>query len=197
MSDKLDLKKSDKPYYSGKALCWDRITLPKLSYLAVRGKGAPDGADYAKALERLYPVAYGVKFACKADGRDFVVPPLSTQWWAQDPAAFVQGRRDEWEWQAMIRMPDFVTEPMVRAAMEAKGVEGVSLVELEEGDCFQTLHIGPYSEEGPILAQLHDELMPAAGMSFGSPHHEVYLSDPRRVAPEKLKTLLRQPVVPK
>ncbi|MGH1367961.1 MAG: GyrI-like domain-containing protein [Maritimibacter sp.] len=197
MSDKLDLKKADKPYYAGKALRWDRITLPKLRYLAVAGHGAPESDAYGEAMTQLYPVAYGVKFACKAEDRDFVVPPLSTQWWAQDPSAFTQGRRDEWQWQAMIRMPDFVTRERVQAAMDTKGVEGVSLIELEEGDCFQTLHLGPYAEEGPVLERLHDEIMPEAGVTFGLPHHEVYLSDPRRVAPEKLKTILRQPVVPK
>ncbi len=81
------------------------------------------------------------------------------------------------------------------AACAAKGQE-VALVEIAEGDCFQTLHLGPYSEEGPVLADLHDRVMPAAGVTFGLPHHEIYLSDPRRVAPEKLRTILRQPVVP-
>lgn len=196
MSGKLDLKRADRAYYGGTAGRWSRVTVPPCRYLAVEGQGAPEGPAYAAALARLYPVAYGVKFAAKAQGRDFVVPPQSTQWWAEDPAAFVTGRRDEWRWRAMVRMPDFVHEADVVQAAEAKQVEGVAFVTLDEGDCFQTLHVGPYAEEAPVLAQLHDEVMPKAGVTFGLPHHEVYLSDPRRVDPEKLRTILRQPVVP-
>ena len=192
---KLDLKKTDRTYYMAKT-DWHRVTLSPIRYLAVEGAGAPEAAAYAAALQALYPVAYGVKFAAKSAGHDFVVPPQSTQWWADDPAAFVTGRREDWRWRAMIRMPEFVTDEMVTHAMTAKGVEGVSLITLAEGECFEMLHIGAYADEGPALARLHDVLMPEAGVTFGLPHHEVYLSDPRRVAPEKLKTILRQPVVP-
>lgn len=192
---KLDLKKADKAYYTT-ARDWHRVTLPPCSYLAVIGYGAPEGPDYAAALERLYPVAYGVKFAAKAEGQDFVVPPQSTQWWADDPAAFVAGRREEWRWRAMIRMPEFVTAEMGTEAARTKGVEGIDFIEIEEGEAFQMLHIGAYADEAPHLAHLHDHLMPEAGVTFGLPHHEIYLSDPRRTAPERLKTILRQPVRP-
>lgn len=192
---KLDLKKTDKLYYGAKAGAWQRVTLPPIPYLVVEGQGAPEGEAYAEAMTRLYPVAYGVKFAAKAEGQDFVVPPLSTQWWADDPSAFTEGRRGEWHWRAMIRMPGLVTVADVTAAMSAKEVSGVAFEVIDEGDCFQCLHIGPYSEEGEVLAELHERVMPEAGVTFGLPHHEVYLSDPRRVAPEKLKTVLRQPVV--
>ncbi|MBV7408388.1 GyrI-like domain-containing protein [Maritimibacter sp. DP1N21-5] len=196
MTDKLDLKKTDKTYYGGKPGEWARVTIPPCRYLSVSGQGAPEDAAYAAAMERLYPVAYGVKFAKKAEGRDFVVPPLSTQWWADDPSAFGEGRRDEWHWQALIRMPDFVEASDVGKAAEEKGVTGVSLINLIEGECFQTVHIGPYSDEGPTLVRLHEEVMPEAQVTFGQPHHEIYLSDPRRAAPEKLRTVIRQPVVP-
>lgn len=194
--NKVDLKKTDKTYYGAKAGAWQRVSLPPIPYLTVAGQGAPEGEGYAEAMTRLYPVAYGVKFALKSSQQDFVVPPLSTQWWAEDPSAFTEGRREEWHWRAMIRMPEVVTPAHVEAAMATKGVSGVALEVIDEGDCFQRLHIGPYSEEGEVLAELHEKIMPRAGVTFGLPHHEIYLSDPRRVAPEKLKTILRQPVVP-
>jgi len=193
---KLDLKKTDRAAYTGTPGRWDRVTLPAMSYLATEGAGAPESPAYAAALAALYPLAYAIKFASKAGGRDFVVPPQSTQWWADDMAAFTAGRRDDWRWRAMIRMPDWVDDAALAAAKAKKGGEAVALITLTEGDCFQTLHVGPYADEAPVLADLHERVMPEAGVSFGGHHHEVYLSDPRRVPPEKLKTILRQPVSP-
>lgn len=206
MTSKIDFKKTDKPYYSGKVGQWTRITFPKLQFLSISGKGDPGGAVYARALGALYPLAYGIKFAQKAEGADFVVPPQQSQWWADDPRAFVQAQRDQWRWSAMIRMPDAVTQADLDAAREAaqvklakKGVDHsalseVTLISLAEGDCLQTLHVGPYSDEAPVLAHLHDVVMPDASLTFNGHHHEIYLGDPRRVAPEKLRTILRQPV---
>lgn len=97
----------------------------------------------------------------------------------------------------MIRMPDYVTQADFAAAKVSKEVEApVELISVEEGLCLQTLHVGPYTDEGPVLVDLHDNVMPAMGLTFGEPHHEIYLSDPRRVAAEKLRTILRQPVKP-
>lgn len=195
--DKLDLKKTDRPFYAGKLGEWTRITLPVVQYLAIEGHGDPGGPDYAAALAALYPVAYGIKFARKAEGRDFVVPPLSAVWWSDKLDAFTTNARDLWQWRAMIRMPDYVTRTDLVLAKSLKGVDApVSLISVEEGLCLQTLHVGPYTDEGPVLADLHDNVMPAMGLTFGQPHHEIYLSDPRRVAPEKLRTILRQPVTP-
>lgn len=194
--EKFDFKRAEKPLYSGRSGSWDLIEVPKAQYLAVIGQGAPGNAAYRDAMQRLYPVAYAIKFQAKADGRDFVVAPQNSQWWAEDPTAFVEDRREEWQWRAMIRMPDWVDQAVVDAAMAAKSVAGVTLYSVEEGLCYQCLHIGPYADEAPILAKLHDEVMPAAGMAFNGPHHEIYLSDPRRAAPDKLRTILRQPVRP-
>lgn len=200
---KTDFKKTERAFYSGKPGRWDRLVLPELSFLATEGQGDPDGEAFAAATGALYAIAYGVKFAEKAAGRDFVVPPLEALWWADDPAAFTAGARDDWRWRAMIRMPEMVTAEMVSTAREAavaKGKTGpldaVELIRLAEGDCLQTLHIGPYADEAPVLADLHDRVMPGAGVTFAGPHHEIYLSDPRKAAPDKLKTLLRQPVRP-
>lgn len=204
--DKLDFKKIDRPLYSGKAGRWDRVQVPRMCFLTIEGQGDPNGPGYASALRVLYPLAYGIKFAAKARGADFVVPPLEALWWADDPAAFVSGDRAQWQWRAMLRMPEGVTgeevdavRATVAAKLEKKGADisrlmDVKADEIEEGDSLQILHIGPYTDEAPTLADLHDRLMPEQGLTFNGPHHEIYLSDPRRVAPEKLRTILRQPV---
>lgn len=201
--DKRDFKTADRVFYTGKIGVWARVTVPAMTYLMIDGTGDPDGPVYAAAVGALYPVAYGIKFAMKALGQDFVVPPLEALWFADDPSVFVTGQRDQWAWRAMIRVPDGVAPDLLSAAMDrasakadAGALSGLRMGVHTDGDAFQTLHVGPYSAEGPILADLHDRVMPAAGVTFGQPHHEIYLSDPRRVAPEKLKTLIRQPVVP-
>ncbi|MYM56114.1 GyrI-like domain-containing protein [Thalassovita mangrovi] len=209
--DKLDFKKTDKAFYSGKQGRWDRMVVPPMLFLAIEGQGDPGGAEYAAAVAALYPLAYAVKFACKAAGQDFTVPPLEALWWADDMEAFVKGDRANWRWKAILRMPEGVSEDMLDAARlkvlaklakardsatDADHVEGVGLWRYEEGDCLQTLHVGSYADEAPVLAALHHEVMPGMGLTFGGHHHEIYLSDPRRVAPEKLKTILRQPVRP-
>ncbi|MBV7377413.1 GyrI-like domain-containing protein [Maritimibacter dapengensis] len=196
---KLELKKTDKTYYTTHK-DWHRVTLPPIPYLAITGEGAPEGPGYAEAMQALYPLAYAIKFRSKGEGRDFTVPPVSTQWWADDPTVFTTGDRAAWKWRALIRMPDWVDQAYLDAA-RATAKPGprrdeVTLDMIDEGDCFQMLHIGPYSEEAPKLARLHDEIMPEAQVTFGLPHHEIYISNPGRTAPEKLKTILRQPVVP-
>lgn len=203
MGDKLDLKKALKPYFTGSKKGWEEITLPAFSYLMVEGQGAPGGADYVAALEVLYPAAYGLKFFSKLElGRDYGVPPLEGLWWADDFAAYTQdGRREEWRWTLMTMVPEWITLEHFDAAVTAQGKKKpdcdfarVRLDTLEEGLSLQHLHIGPFSEERPKLVALHDEIMPAAGLTFNGQHHEIYLSDPRRTAPEKLRTVLRQPV---
>ncbi|MCB1330302.1 MAG: GyrI-like domain-containing protein [Maritimibacter sp.] len=199
--EKLDFKTRDRAFYTGKPGQWQALTLPEMTFLAIEGEGDPNGPGYAAALSALYPLAYGVKFACKAAGADFTVPSLEALWWADDPAAFTAGDRAAWRWRAMLRVPDDVTTQALdeaRATARAKGKTGpldsVTRLRLTEGDCLQTLHLGPYSDEAPVLARLHDEIMPAEDLDFAGPHHEIYLSDPRRTAPEKLRTILRQPV---
>ena len=206
--DKLDFKKRDRAFYTGKAGRWDRLTLPPMTFLAIDGQGDPNGAAFGRAVQALYPMAYGVKMARKKAGADFAVPPLEALWWADDPHAFSSGTRDAWQWRAMIRLPDAVDADLLEelravvAKKQAKKPDGaapeslqaVRLVSLEEGDCLQTLFIGAYRDEAPVLARLHSKIMAEQGLTFAGKHHEIYLSDPRRVAPEKLRTILRQPV---
>ena len=171
----------------------------------VDGHGDPNTArEYADALAALYPVAYKLKFASKQElGRDYVVMPLEALWWASDMAAFTSARdKSKWDWTAMIMVPDWITEPMFDAAVAQVAQKGrptsldkVRLETLHEGRCVQTLHLGPYDDEAEVLATMHGEFIPRAGLRMTGRHHEIYLSDPRRVAPARLRTILRQPVV--
>ena len=199
--DKLDLKKTRKELFTAPKGEFVPLVVPHVLYLMADGHGDPNASpDYARAVEALYSTAYALKFACKAESRDFVVAPLEGLWSAADPSSFVARRKDEWDWTMLIMVPDFVEAGLfeaARAKAEAKlGAlpDSLRLETLEEGLCLQALHIGSYDDEGPLLARLHDEIMPAGGYDFAGPHHEAYLGDPRKTAPEKLKTILRQPV---
>ena len=199
--EKLDLKKSRKELFSAPLNRFVKIDVPPVSYLMVDGHGDPNSTPtYKRAVESLYATAYTIKFLSKADRRDFVVPPLEGLWSARDPESFTSRRKDEWDWTMMIMMPDFVDDASFNRgrsrAAEKPGAlpESLRLDTLDEGLCLQALHVGSYDDEGPLLAKLHGEIMPAEGYDFAGPHHEIYLGDPRRTPPEKLKTLLRQPV---
>ena len=142
-----------------------------------------------------------MKFLSKLElERDYVVPPLEGLWWAEDMGAFVADDRDSWAWTMMIMQPDWITIDMVQRAMaKAAAKTGTASDSLRfgafaEGLSVQIMHVGPYAEEGPTIARLHDEFLPDNGLVENGYHHEIYLGDPRRTAPEKLKTVLRQPV---
>ncbi len=205
MANKIDLKRELKDYFSASKSGWEEVTFPALNYMMVDGQREPGGVEYVAALEVLYPAAYGTKFYSKLElGRDYGVPPLEGLWWAEDFNAYVQdGRREEWRWTLMIMLPDWITQDHVDAALATQARKKPSLdfsrlrmEALEEGLSMQHLHLGPFSEEGLKLAQLHEEILPERGLTFNGHHHEIYLSDPRRTAPEKLRTVLRQPVKP-
>ena len=199
--EKLDLKKTRKSLFTAPPNRFVTISAPRVSYLMVDGHGDPNRAPaYRLAVESLYTTAFTIKFACKANGQDFVVAPLEGLWSAPDPESFIARRKDEWDWTMMIMVPDHVDGEAFLAARtrtrEKLGVlpESLRLESLEEGLCLQALHVGGYDDEGPLLARLHGEIMPSGGYDFAGRHHEVYLSDPRKTAPEKLKTVIRQPV---
>lgn len=180
------------------------VDVPSLTYLAVDGRGDPNTSPaYAEALGALYPVAYALRFAGKALGHDEVVMPLEALWWSDDMATFTTSRdKRRWSWTAMILAPTWVDDAALADAVAAVtrkkdrpvGLERVTLRTLHEGPCMQTLHVGPYDDEGPVLARMHDHEIPAAGLRMTGHHHEIYLGDPRRTAPERLRTILRQPV---
>lgn len=199
--EKLDLKKSRKPLFSAPLSHFVLIDVPPVAYLMADGHGDPNSApEYRVALESLYATAYAIKFAFKAEGRDFVVSPLEGLWSAANPESFTARRKHEWDWTMMIMVPDYVDEESFQAA-KAKSAGKVGelsatlrLETLDEGLCLQALHVGSYDDEGPLLARLHNEIMPNGGFGFNGRHHEIYLSDPRRTSAEKLKTIIRQPV---
>lgn len=203
MADKIDFKKNMESYRA-KAGKFQIIEVPQLQYLMVDGHGDPNTSpEYTRALEALYPVAYKLKFASKKElGRDYVVPPLEGLWWVSDMGAFTVARdKSKWDWAMMIMVPDWISREFfdaVLASIPAKDqpvrLGDVRLETLDEGLSVQTLHIGPYDDEAAVLAQMHGEFIPANDLQMTGKHHEIYLSDPRRNVPEKLRTILRQPV---
>lgn len=181
------------------------VDVPDLRYLMIDGHGDPnDSAAFSEAVGTLYPLAYTLKFASKRElGRDYVVPPLEGLWWADDLDAFTAARdKTRWDWTLMLLVPDWIdgagyagAVERTRASKRPARLDEVRLETLSEGRCVQTLHVGSFDDEGPVLAQLHDEFLPAYGLRPTGRHHEIYLSDARRVVPEKRRTILRQPVV--
>jgi len=199
--DKLDLKKTDA--YRAKRGEFRILDLPSQGYLAIDGEGDPNTAAFGEAVEAHYPLAYALKFASKGEGRDFVVMPLEGLWWADDMAAFTRARdKSRWSWTLLILQPGWIDAGRLeeaRAAVARKGTASARSAEvrfesLDEGRCVQTLHLGSFDDEAPVLARMHDEFIPAHGLVMTGRHHEIYLSDPRRTAPARLRTILRQPV---
>ena len=181
------------------------IEVPPTQYLMVDGHGDPNTVPFAEAITTLYPVAYKLKFASKAEGRDYVVMPLEALWSAPDMAAFTSRRdKSQWDWTLLIMVPDWTTPAAFREAVDtvAAGdppprLGDVRLETLDEGRSVQTLHLGPFDDEGPTLARLHDDFIPDQGFRMSGRHHEIYLSDLRKTEPSKLRTILRQPVAPR
>ena len=200
---KIDFKTEYKSMYSAPVKDFVLIEVPPLPYLMFDGHGDPNTSSvYAQAIEALYSLSYTLKFMSKrAFDRDYVVGPLEGLWWSGDMSSFTSRQKDKWSWTMMILQPDWISEAHLQAAkgevLMKKGLPGVETTRLEnldEGLCAQILHVGPYDAEGPVLARLHNEWLPAQGLRETGHHHEIYLSDPRKVAPDKLKTILRQPV---
>ncbi|HEX5730428.1 GyrI-like domain-containing protein [Microbacterium sp.] len=196
---KTDLKKQIASYRARRGV-FDIVEVPPLRYLMIDGHGDPNSQPYADAVSTLFPIAYRLKFMSKKElDRDYVVMPLEAQWWSENMAAFTSDRdKSRWDWTAMMLVPDWITEDQLQQARAtaavAPALDKLRLETLAEGRCVQTLHLGPFDEEGPILEQLHNEFIPAQGLRMTGRHHEIYLSDIRRTDPSKLRTILRQPV---
>ena len=201
-SSKLDLKR-ELDQYRAKRGEFRLLEVPPTRYLMVDGYGGPDSAEFADAIAALFPVAYGLKFASKRElGRDYVVMPLEGLWWADDPRVFLTRDKSAWNWTALIMTPDWITGELFEQAVETVEQKGgavslakVRLESLEEGLSVQTLHLGSFEDETPVLADLHNRLLPERGLAPTQKHHEIYLSDFRKVAPETLRTIIRQPVI--
>jgi hypothetical protein len=201
---KVDFKRELKHLYRPTAKEFVVVDVPPLNYTMLDGQGDPNTArEYQEAIEALYAMAYKVKFMSKKElGKDYVVPPLEGLWWAEEMESYSSQRdKSAWDWTMMIMQPEWITPEMVEKARQqvAKQKDPPALPKLRleayhEGLSVQILHVGSYEDEGPTLQRMHDEFIPQSGFEMRGKHHEIYLSDARKVAPEKLRTVLRQPV---
>jgi len=198
--EKLDLYKKHKAEYAATrkpAL----VKTGKAIYLAIEGQGAPGSEAFQASIGALYGVAFTVKMTRKfSGGQDYAVCKLEAQWWCDGEQDFIAAPKQDWRWRLLIRTPDFVKQKELQRAGavllkrgKSKDVEQVKLESLSEGQCVQMLHIGPYEKEPETIA-LMKAFAASKDLAFHGRHHEIYLSDPRRVAPAKLKTILRMPV---
>jgi len=176
--------------------------VPPMDFLMVDGHGDPNTTSaYREAVEALYATSYAVRAEARSRlGRVHVVGPLEGLWSAEDPEVFRTRDKHAWDWTMMIAQPEWVSADVVEQALTAAGrkrLPALGRVRFEryaEGRSVQILHVGSYDDEAPVLARLHDEFLPAHGLAPTGRHHEVYLSDPRRTGPARLRTILRQPV---
>lgn len=204
-----DFKKEYKEFYMPKGKP-EIVTVPKMNYIAVRGKGNPNEEDgeYKKSIELLYGIAYTIKMSKKGDRKiegyfDYVVPPLEGFWWQDDVDGIDYSHKENFQWISVIRVPDFVTKAdfdwAIEEATRKKKMDfsKVEFLEIEEGLCVQCMHSGSYDDEPATIAAM-DTFIADNGyendISDTRRHHEIYLSDARKVAPEKLKTVIRHPI---
>ena len=204
-----DFKKEYKKFYMPKGKP-EIVTVPKMNYIAVRGKGNPNEEDgeYKRSIELLYGIAYTIKMSKKGDHKiegyfDYVVPPLEGFWWQENLDRIDYGHKENFQWISVIRLPDFVTKAdfdwAIEEATRKKKMDfsKVEFLEIEEGLCVQCMHSGSYDDEPETVAAM-DKFVVDNGyendISDTRRHHEIYLSDARKVAPEKLKTVIRHPI---
>jgi len=203
--EKIDLKKVYKNLYQSSTKEPSLVEAPEFQIFSVQGEGNPNtSVDFKNAVETLFPVAFKAKFICKKElQKDYVVMPLEGLWWTDDMNCFSQDNKDIWKWKIFIIQPDFMTKEIFERAKEEAAkkkdlpaLERVTFEKIEEGLSAQILHIGSYDNEKTTIEKLHT-FIKDKGYSFDGliqKHHEIYLSDMRKTAPEKLKTILRQPV---
>ena len=201
--EKIDFKKRLKHLYGPSAKKVAVVDLPEMNFLMVDGAGDPNTAPaFAQAIEALYPVAYTLKFMVKKGPAavDYGVMPLEALWWADDLSAFTTGKKDDWQWTLMIMQPEFVEAEMVDEAIQTVtrkkdpiALPRVRFEPFREGEAAQILHVGPFDEEGPTIEKVH-AFIEASGRRRVGKHHEIYLSDLRRAAPQKWRTIVRQPM---
>ncbi len=202
---KIDFKKELKQFYRPSAKQFEVIDVAPMNFLMIAGHGDPNTAqEYAEAVAALYAVAYKLKFMSKKSlGKDYVVPPLEGLWWAEDMNTFTDGNKDAWLWTMMIMQPEWISPQLfdeartqVKKAKNPPALPKMRLETYHEGLSVQIMYLGAYANEGPTIARMHT-FIGDKGYEPAGKHHEIYLSDPRKVAPEKLKTILRQPIKPK
>jgi hypothetical protein len=199
---KLDMRKKLKPFYSPSVKSFQILEIPPLQYLMIDGHGDPNTSlQYQEALQTLYSLSYTLKFHLKKTrGIDYTVMGLEGLWWMPDMREFSVTRKSDWDWTAMILQPDFITSTDMDEAKRQATASGKAplaaqarLETLTEGLCIQILSLGAYVDEGPTIARLHAYIA-EHGYSPTGKHHEIYLSDARKVSPEKNRTIIRQPI---
>jgi len=202
MSDKIDLKATLKNLYAPSAKEPSIVDVPAFNFLKIDGHGNPNNNPvYQEAVSTLYSLAYGLKFSVKkAQGIDYAVMPLEGLWWAEDMDSFLDGSKDKWLWTMIILQPEYVTAELVeqvRAEVQKKKnpprLNEVRFEPYAEGTSVQIMHLGPYATEHPNIMWIHRHAL-EQGYHLEGLHHEIYLTDPNRTAPEKNRTVLRQPV---
>ncbi len=203
---KIDLFRERKVYFTA-APAPEVVTFKAMKFLTIEGTGAPDSPAFQQAVGAMYAVAFTLKMQQKQAGHDYKVSTLEGLWWADyppsalaDPDALWTAPRETWKWKLLIMVPDFITKSDVRQAAASlaakKGEPRIADVTLErfaEGKSVQILHVGPYALEPASIVKMRD-LMAREHLQPRGRHHEIYLSDPRRTKPEKIRTILRQPV---
>lgn len=202
MPTKIDFKKQLKHLYNPPSKQVTVVDVPELNFLMIDGEGDPNTSEaYQDAIETLFAVSYALKFAIKRgeSGIDFAVMPLEGLWWVEDMTQFSMENKDAWKWTAMIMQPAYVTQQLVEEAVKQvekkKDLPSLSDMRFEafhEGTAAQIMYFGPYSEEALTIDKIHGFIRDQ-GYRLRGKHHEIYLSDPRRTAPHKLKTIIRQP----
>ncbi len=199
---KRDYKKELKQLYKPSAKKVVLVDVPEMNFLMIDGQGDPNSSQaFQDAVAALYPLAYTLKFMVKKGeiGVDYGVLPLEGLWWSDDMTTFSVDKKEDWQWTLMIMQPEYITEEMVATAKEEverkKNPPALPLVRFasfQEGRAAQTLHVGPFSEEGPTVEKVH-RFIEEQGEQRTGKHHEIYLSDIRRAAPKNWKTVIRQP----
>ncbi len=200
---KLNYLKQLRHFYSPSAKKVEIVDVPQMNFLMIDGEGNPNTSQAFKdAVEALFSLSYTLKFMIKKGetGIDYGVLPLEALWWSDDMSAFRSGNKDSWKWTVMIMQPEIITQDMIEKAtyevQHKKMLPALPLVRFQafkEGEAAQTMHIGPFTEEGPTIEKVH-AFIESSGSRMVGKHHEIYLSDIRRAAPEKWKTIVRQPM---
>jgi hypothetical protein len=198
---KVDFKKTLKQLYNPSQKGMHFLDVPQMNFLMLDGKGDPNtSSEYQEAIEALYAMSYGIKFALKSHGFDHIVPPLEGLWWMKNMNEFSLAYKARWEWTMMIMQPDWVTvewvEKVRNQTLKKKSNPSLSQIRFDkydEGLVVQTLYTGAYENEAPTIAEMHI-FIKNNGYQTDGKHHEIYLGDPRKSSPDRLKTILRQPV---
>jgi hypothetical protein len=201
MDRKLDFKKLLKEYYNPQKSSFHIVTVPVIKFLMIDGVGNPNiTPEYQAAVETLYAMSYGVKFALKSQGFDYFVPPLEGLWWMDDMREFSVKNKHRWMWTMMIMQPEPVTDDLVsrvkenlRKKKKLPAIDKVRFETYDEGLAVQILYTGAYSDEGPTIAEMHRYIRDN-GYETNGKHHEVYLGDPRKTSADRLKTIIRQSI---